>query len=76
MSEKKLSKRELLWIYLRRGRLEHEVEEIGGGLDRLSDLIGHHGLGRPISAAPAGAGRRCRGHIYYGFTFFGCTLVR
>lgn len=34
--------------------LLHEMEEIGGGLNGLGDLIGHHGFGRAFSAVPAG----------------------
>ena len=39
-------------VCLRNRRLLHEVEEIGGGLNGLRDLIGYHGFGRTFSAAP------------------------
>jgi hypothetical protein len=34
--------------------LLHEMEEIGGGLNGLGDLIGHRGFGRAFSAVPTG----------------------
>ena len=39
---------------LRSRGLLHEVEEIGGGLNDLRDLIGYHCFGGAFSAAPTG----------------------